>query len=387
MAKLSLLLFIAAVNTVTVFGQAIPNQYIVKFKSSANVASMKKWTQMQFAAFGTSQDEVIKTYNINDQFKGMAGKFSSSMVEQIKNNPEVEYVVEDGVAKAYDGQALDSQPGATWGLTRISQRASPDYSKPYQYVASAGEGVTAYIIDTGIKADHPDFEGRAVQAFKSDRNFRDYDDNGHGTHVAGTIGGKTWGVAKKTKLVGVKVLSGGGSGSWSGVIAGINWVAEQVKAAGGKKSVANMSLGGGKNQAVNDAVEAAVAAGVNFAVAAGNEDQDACDVSPASSKGILTVAASDKNDARASFSNWGAECVDLFAPGVGITSAWNNGRTNTISGTSMASPHVCGVLALFLGENPDLTPAQLKNKIVSATTADVVSDVNGTPNKLLFNAL
>lgn len=244
--------------------------------------------------------------------------------------------------------ALTTQSGATWGITRISHTSRT--GSGYVYDTSAGEGTCSYIIDTGIYTQHPDFGGRATFL----ANYADSsntDGNGHGTHVAGTVGGTTYGVAKKTKLYGVKVLDASGSGTNSGVISGMNFVATDAKTRSCPKgAVANMSLGGGKSTAVNQAAAALVRSGVFLAVAAGNSGANAANYSPASESTACTVGATTSSDSVASYSNWG-NLVDVFAPGTDITSTWIGGRTNTISGTSMASPHIVSRARPFIVPN------------------------------------
>ncbi|KAF2664033.1 cuticle-degrading protease from Paecilomyces Lilacinus [Microthyrium microscopicum] len=278
-----------------------------------------------------------------------------------------------------------SESGAPWGLGRISHRTKG--SSTYLYDDTAGAGTCSYIIDTGIHTSHPEFEGRATFV----KNFAGTaldDDNGHGTHVAGTIGSKTYGVAKKTKLYAIKVLDADGSGSWSDVIAGIQLSVTDSKTRSCPKGiVVNMSLGGDKSQSVNDAVASAVDAGLFYAVAAGNEAADLSTTSPASEPKAFAVGATDNTDAMASFSNYGTT-LGVFAPGVDILSTWNDGKTNTISGTSMATPHITGLGAYLLGLSGKLSPSALASKIQSLSTANsVVSITAGTPNRLAFNGI
>jgi subtilisin family serine protease len=278
--------------------------------------------------------------------------------------------------------ALDTtQNNATWGLDRVDQRALP-LSTTYTY-DSTGAGVTAYIIDTGIRFSHNEFGGRASSGYDAVDGGTADDCNGHGTHVAGTVGGNTYGVAKGVSLVAVRVLNCSGSGTTSGVIAGINWVTSNHTA----RAVANMSLGGGASTALDTAVTNSIAAGVVYGVAAGNETANACNGSPARVPNAITVGATASSDARASFSNFGT-CVDIFAPGQSITSSWytSDTATNTISGTSMATPHVVGAAARLL-QGTSLTPQQVRDTMVGNATPNVVSNPGtGSPNRLLYVA-
>jgi subtilisin family serine protease len=281
----------------------------------------------------------------------------------------------DRVVTADGTQNIDGN-GDPWGLDRIDQTALP-LSRTYTY-ARDGAGVYAYIIDTGLQANHPDFGGRAQNVYDA-LGGSGTDCHGHGTHVAGTIGGNTWGVAKRVHLRGVRVLGCTGSGSTSGIISALNWLRTNAV----RPAVANMSLGGGRSTSLNSAANNLANSGVFLAVAAGNENQNACNVSPASAASAYTTAASDRTDLKASFSNWGS-CVDGWAPGVSIKSAWLSSGTRTISGTSMASPHVAGVGALYKSNYGDAASSAISTWINNNATAGVVrSSPSGTPNRLL----
>ncbi|MFE6284744.1 S8 family serine peptidase [Streptomyces sp. NPDC057877] len=309
---------------------------------------------------------------------GYAIEASESEAKRLAADPAVASVVQN---RTFSIAATQPNP-PSWGLDRIDQRNLP-LNSSYTYPDSAGQGVTAYVIDTGVRISHSDFGGRASYGYDAvDNDNTAQDGNGHGTHVAGTVAGNAYGVAKKARVVGVRVLNNSGSGTTAQVVAGIDWVARNAV----KPAVANMSLGGGADTALDTAVRNAVASGVTFAVAAGNESTNASTRSPARVTEAITVGATTSTDARASYSNYGT-VLDLFAPGSSITSAWHtsDSATNTISGTSMATPHVAGAAALHLAENPTATPAQVSSALVAAATPNVVTNPGtGSPNRLLY---
>ena len=313
--------------------------------------------------------------------KGYAARLPVSFVDDLRSLSIVDLVERDSVMKA-----SATQTGATWGLDRIDQRSRP-LSGTFTYT-STGTNVTAYIIDTGIRFTHTQFGGRAVSGFDSVDGGTADDCNGHGTHVAGTVGGSTYGVAKNVRLVAVRVLNCSGSGSTAGVIAGVDWVTGNHAA--GAPAVANMSLGGGASSSLDSAVNRSINDGVTYAVAAGNGNiigmaQNACNYSPARTPNAITVGATTSSDAKASYSNYG-NCVDWFAPGSSITSAWysSNTATNTISGTSMAAPHVAGVAAQYLQTNPAASPGHGQDDAFGLTTKGIVTSANTVNNHLLF---
>jgi subtilisin family serine protease len=313
---------------------------------------------------------------------GFAVKLPTALADRLATLPGVV-----GVERDMPVTRAATQTSAPWGLDRVDQRALP-FSGTYSSTATGAE-VTAYIIDTGIRLDHSDFVGRVSSGFDAVDGGSADDCNGHGTHVAGTVGGSTYGVAKGVSLVAVRVLNCAGSGTNAGVIAGIDWVTADHQA--GRPAVANMSLGGGASAALDSAVSRSIADGVSYAVAAGNGNaqgtpQNACNSSPARVTAALTVGATDRTDKPASFSNYGS-CVDLFAPGVSITSDWYTtaAAINTISGTSMATPHVAGVAALYLQGNRTATPATVATALKAATTKDAVPTTRTANNDLLFS--
>lgn len=368
-------------------GKVIADQYIVVVQDGVDGSAVAKRNGVQ--------PKFVYSATIN----GFAAVLSKSQLAKVRKDLSVKYVEPDAIASiaakpqpppgpasakppanlpptTSDVKTQTTQTGATWGIDRVDQRTG--VNGRYNYT-NTGSGVQAYVLDTGIYTAHSQFGGRAVIGFDA-FGGNGQDCNGHGTHVAGTIGGSTYGLAKSVGLTAVRVLDCSGNGPWSGIIAGIDWTTYNHNG----PSVANMSLAGGFNQAVNDSVTKSIANGVTYAIAAANLNADACNYSPASTPAALTVAAtslSGSTDVRASFSNWGP-CVDVFDPGVDITSAWigSTTATNTISGTSMATPHVAGQAALYLQSNPYATPATVADVLKADAVSGIVSDPAGSPN-------
>ncbi|NUQ89492.1 S8 family peptidase [Glycomyces sp. MUSA5-2] len=353
----------ASAQTAEILGadspDAVPGSYIVAFEDGASAAVVDDFGGDVETAFD-SVDAVLATMTERE-------------AERLAADPDVAYVEQN---RTIEIQATQADP-PSWGLDRVDQAALPlDASYTYP---NAGAGVHAYIIDTGIWASTADFSGRTGTGYSAILpGLQGLDCNGHGTHVAGTVGGTEYGIAKEVTIVPVQVLNCLGSGTTAGVIQGVDWVTANAV----KPAVANMSLGGGLSDALDAAVAASIESGVTYAVAAGNETADACGVSPARTPGAITVAASTDADARADFSNFG-DCVDLFAPGQDITSPYLLGSPSSLSGTSMASPHVAGAAAVYLSAHPTATPAQVAAALTGAATTGAITDVQGSPNLLL----
>ncbi|KAL1984033.1 hypothetical protein VTN96DRAFT_9630 [Rasamsonia emersonii] len=403
----------------------VPDSYIIVFKkhvNSASAAAHHSWVQdlhlqsemermelrkrSQFPLMNDAFEGLKHTFDIAGSLLGYSGHFDENVIEQIRRHPDVEYIEKDSIVHTMESPAIEKN--APWGLARISHRDSLSFGtfSKYLYAADGGEGVDVYVIDTGTNVDHVDFEGRASWGKTIPVDDEDVDGNGHGTHCSGTIAGKKHGVAKKANIYAVKVLKSNGSGTMSDVVKGVEWAADQhlkkVEAAkkgkvkGFKGSAANMSLGGGKSVTLDLAVNAAVDAGIHFAVAAGNDNADSCNYSPAAAEKAITVGASNIADERAYFSNYG-KCNDIFAPGVNVLSTWIGSKyaVNTISGTSMASPHVAGLLAYFLSLQPsndsafavaEITPKKMKENLIAIATEGALADVpSGTSNLLAWN--
>ncbi|KAL9101652.1 MAG: hypothetical protein Q9163_003108 [Psora crenata] len=403
--------------------EEVPDSYMVVFKnhvSHADALDHHGWVQdlhVQVETARTRRDisqsafptfEGLKhTYNIPGGLLGYSGHFDEEVIEKIRRHPQVAFIEKDSIVHTMND--FEVEKDAPWGLARISHRDSLSFGTFNKYLFSdhGGEGVDVYVIDTGTNIEHVDFDGRAHWGKTIPPNDVDEDGNGHGTHCSGTIAGTKYGVAKKANIYAVKVLKSNGSGSMSDVVKGVEWAAlshnENVKAAkegkgkkGFKGSAANMSLGGTKSTVLDLAVNAAVDAGIHFAVAAGNDNSDSCNYSPAAAEKAVTVGASTLADERAYFSNYG-KCNDIFAPGLNILSTWVGSKyaTNTISGTSMASPHIAGLLAYFLSLQPskdsafavaEITPKHMKDNLMAIATVGMLTNVpDNTHNMLAWN--
>ncbi|KAJ5653277.1 Subtilisin-like serine protease [Penicillium lividum] len=393
--------------------EEIPDSYIIVFKNhvdSSVAAAHHDWVQdihssqqrmelKKRSLFGFNDDDfkgLKHTFDVAGSLMGYAGHFHEDVIEQVRRHPDVDYIEKD--SEVWTNSVPTVEKNAPWGLARISHRDSLSFGtfNKYLYAEDGGEGVDAYVIDTGTNIEHVDFEGRATWGKTIPQGDEDEDGNGHGTHCSGTIAGKKYGVAKKANVYAVKVLRSNGSGSMSDVVKGVEWAAEahikKAKAAKASKSktfkgsVANMSLGGGSSRTLDLAVNAAVDAGIHFAVAAGNDNADACNYSPAAAEKAVTVGASTLSDERAYFSNYG-KCTDIFAPGLNILSTWKGSKyaVNTISGTSMASPTLLPAADSGYAV-AEITPKKLKEALITLATEGALSDIpDDTPNLLAWN--
>ena len=408
----------------------IPDSYIIVFKEDvtrSNAIDHQSWVQLQHLEFEKTKRELQKrsqipmlsfsgvkhTFDIAGSFLGYSGHFDEGFIERIRQHPDVAYVERD--SEVHTMNDVELQNNAPWGLARISHRDRLTFGtfNKYLYSTDGGDGVDVYVIDTGTFCEHVDFEDRAHWGKTIPHDDEDADGNGHGTHCAGTIAGKKFGVAKKANIWAVKVLKSNGAGTMSDVVKGIEWAtnrhSQQVELAksgkgrkGFKGSAANMSLGGTKTIILDLAVNAAVDTGLHFAVAAGNDNSDSCKYSPSSAEKAITVGASTLADERAFFSNYG-KCNDIFAPGLNILSTWTGSKyaVNTISGTSMASPHIAGLIAYFLSLQPakesayavaEITPLELKKTIIAVGTPGTLTGVpsntqNVSHSILLFSSM
>lgn len=402
--------------------ESLPYRYIIAFHEDSSVQSIESHKRMIQEVQNESVSKLAKDdaffvstsapsdlqfggidsfFDINGLFRGYTGYFTEEVIKRVLQDPIIKFIEQESTVKVTNSTFQEEAP---WGLHRISHREKAKYGQDleYLYEDAAGRGVTSYVLDTGIDINHEDFEGRAVWGAVIPDNDEASDLNGHGTHCAGIIGSRHFGVTKNTNLVAVKVLRSNGEGTVSDVIKGIEYVVKDhidSSKKGGPKfkgSTANLSLGSSKSPAMEMAVNAAVESGVHFAIAAGNEDEDACLSSPAGAEKSITVGASTFSDDRAFFSDWGT-CVDVFAPGVNILSTYIGSRNASLSlsGTSMAAPHVAGILSYFLSLQPSpdseffdstVSPQQLKEKIINFSTQGVLGDVGeDTPNRLIYN--
>ncbi|MEW1635113.1 S8 family peptidase [Streptomyces sp. NPDC093801] len=349
---------------------AVPGQYIVTLEKGVDAAKAAQKLGLK------------PTFVYGSALNGFAAPLTPLQLTAVRSSPGVKAVEEDAKVQSVPTPSAAAgvrAPAFSWGLDRIDQRKLPldnDFS-----TQGNGAGVTAYILDSGIDLNHSEFGGRARAGFDAiGDGWGGMDCQGHGTHVAGTVAGATYGVARKANLVSVRVLGCDGRGAWSGIIAGMDWIAKNAR----QPAVMNASLGGDRSQAVNDAATAVSDAGVLPVIAAGNSSIDACNVSPASAARVLTVGATDRFDQETAFSNYG-RCLSLYAPGQDIVSAKLGGGSVALNGTSMAAPHVAGVAALYKAAHPTAAPAEVYQFLDSGSTKDIVTNIGaGSPNKLLF---
>ncbi|MFC8916767.1 S8 family peptidase [Streptomyces sp. NPDC057116] len=348
----------------TTAGTAVPDQYIVTLKSGAASAAV------------TQRLGITPLHEYTSVLRGFTARLDASQLTTVRGLPDVAAVEQDAVVTAGPVTAPRAV-AASWGLDRVDQPYLPLNGQ--FHVNGTGAGATAYVLDTGIDYAHPEFGGRAVPGFDAMGDGRNGQDcNGHGTHVAGTVGGATYGVARQSRLVSVRVLGCDSRGSWGGIIAGMDWVVKNAR----QPAVLNGSLGGPRSDAVNQAATALSDSGVLPVIAAGNDAIDACNVSPASAQRVLTVGATNHLDRETDFSNYGA-CLDMYAPGAAIVSARLGGGSVSLNGTSMASPHVAGVAVLFKARHPSATPAQVYTWLVEASVKDILTVTKSSPNRLL----
>lgn len=361
-------------------GRANEGRYIVKVRNGVDKTGIVSAVE---DVTGTTVE-----HDWNAQFfNAFATELDGEALDLVTSNPNVEYVAEDGYMSA-----LDTQTNATWGLARVSSHGKLANQDPsllnfrYKYKHNPGNGVDIYVVDTGIYVEHWEFEGRARWGGVFCANCTQKDGHGHGTHVAGTAGGKWTGVAKKSNLIAVKVLNDNASGTYADIIAGLEWIYVQYVSNGKRPSIATMSFGGGNSPPVNEAVQKLINAGIHCTVAAGNSNVDAKDTSPANTPGAITVGATDIYDSRAFYSNFGS-IVDIFAPGSNVTSTWKDGGYKKGSGTSMATPHVAGLVASFLSTCDNRpTPAEMVQRIKGLSSKNALSNIpEGTANYLAFN--
>lgn len=384
--------------------QAVKNRYIVVYNDEASeedVSSHNSWissmAQKRDSTSDEEDDEHALEFFTLSRFRGYLGWFLGSVLQSIQDSPQIKYVEEDARVEVHETK---EQKDATWGISRVSHRGQNKSSGSYIHDPEGGRGVTAYVVDTGVRAWDPDFEGRAQYLKSFAFPQIPVDMHGHGTHVAGTIGSKTYGVAKKVEIVGVGVLGPLGTGRTSDIIKGIEYAVEQHKKAvkegkkGFKGSTINLSIGGGALNAMDAASSAAVDAGIHVVVAAGNENDDSCLYLPSRSDKVITVGATDKNDKRYELSNFG-KCVDINAPGVDVESIGLAESPDKKTGTSMASPHIAGLIAYFLSLQPDVNsefggklvaPKDMKSRLIDYATKDVILGLDlNTVNILGFN--
>lgn len=350
---------------------AVENSYIVVLKESAGFRANSTKGEDLVAKYGATVD-----WTYDAVLNGYAIRISASGARSLAEDPAVEFVEQDRMVHL---EATQYNP--PWGLDRIDQPRLPR-NLMYSYPDTAGKSATVYVIDTGVRTTHTEFAGRARHGYDFvDRDTNASDGNGHGTHVATTVAGKTYGVAKQSKIVSVRVLDNNGAGTLSGVIAGVDWVTVRRV----RPAVANMSLGAGISTSLDTAVRNSIASGVTYAVAAGNSNANAASFSPARVGSALTVGASTWTDSRSSFSNYGS-LLDMFAPGSLITGGWHTSDTarTTLSGTSMATPHVAGAAAVYLTSHPSAGPATVHSALVNGATTGVLNNIGpGSPNRLL----